>query len=88
MSEARKISISVSQSLLEEMDSMAKAEETNRSQFIRDAVQAYIEARKQRQIRESLRQGYEKMASLNRNMAESCISAENEGCEVLLQDLT
>ncbi|MFO8059526.1 MAG: CopG family transcriptional regulator [Bacillota bacterium] len=87
MGSAKRISICIPVSLLREVDFMARADETSRDQFITDATEAYIEARKRRSLRESLRSGYEKMASLNLDIAEACIDAENEGCELLMQDL-
>ncbi len=88
MAGAKRISVSVPVSLLKEVDSMGYADESSRDQFITDAMQAYIEARKRKNLRESLRSGYERMASLNLSIAESCINAENEGCELLMQGLT
>lgn len=88
MVQAKKVSISIPVSLLKEVDYLARSEETSRSQFIRDAVREYIEGRKRSYLRDSLRTGYEKMGSLNLNIAESCISAENESGEILLEDLT
>ena len=88
MTSAKRISISVPVSLLKEVDSMACADETTRAQFITDAMQTYIEARKRKDMRESLRSGYERMASLNLDIAESCINAENEGCDLGMQGLT
>ncbi len=88
MKEAKRICVSVPRSLLEEMDSMAESEDTSRSEFIRDAVRSYIHSRQLYDLRESLREGYENMASLNLKLAEACIDVENESSEVLLENLT
>ena len=88
MSEAKRICVSVPMSLLEEMDSLAKDEDTSRSELIRNAVRAYINSRQSGELKESLREGYKNMGSLNLKLAESCLDAENESCEVLLDDLT
>ncbi|MBE7013044.1 MAG: ribbon-helix-helix protein, CopG family [Ruminococcaceae bacterium] len=78
MSRQRKILISVPDSLLTEVDDFASSRNINRSEFIRDAMRLYIKERKKAELCSRLRRGYEEMAEINLDIAELCVSADEE----------
>ncbi|UKI37395.1 MAG: ribbon-helix-helix protein, CopG family [Clostridiales bacterium] len=69
---AHHILISVSDSLLEEVDLLAQRQNVNRSEFIREAMRLYIKDRKKQQRVEMMKKGYEDMAKINLEFARVC----------------
>ncbi len=63
-----------------------EAENSNRSEFIRQAMKLYLLERKKRYLRESMQRGYMEMAKINLNMASEAFQAE-EDAEVTLDRL-
>ena len=61
----KRIMISLPDHLLEEVDGIVAKENSNRSEFIRQAMKLYLIERKKRQIRESMQRGYLEMAKIN-----------------------
>ena len=78
MSQLKKVLITVPDSLLEAVDSAAKVENVNRSEFVREAMKMYLSERKKRARKEELKKGYQKMAELNLSLAETFFDAEEE----------
>lgn len=78
MSRTERIMVSLPEHLLQEVDGFASNEECSRSEFIRKAMKLYIEERKKRDLRERLQQGYQEMASINLELANEAVEAENE----------
>jgi CopG family transcriptional regulator/antitoxin EndoAI len=74
----RRIMISLPDSLLEEVDGMVALEHTNRSELIRQAMRQYISARRRRELRDQMKQGYLAMATLNLALAEEGFACEQE----------
>ncbi len=70
MANFRRIVVSLPSSLLKEVDGLVAVEKRNRSEFIREAMRLYLEERKRSELRESLKRGYQEMASLNLALAE------------------
>ncbi|WP_432402380.1 CopG family ribbon-helix-helix protein [Wukongibacter sp. M2B1] len=70
MAETKKIMVCVPDSLLEEVDYIVKLEKRNRSEFIREAMKAYLRERKRMEMRESMKKGYKDMAAINLVYAE------------------
>lgn len=70
MAETKKIMVCVPHSLLEEVDYIVKLEKRNRSEFIREAMKAYLRERKRMEMRESMKNGYKDMAAINLIYAE------------------
>ncbi len=70
MSNLKKIIVSLPQSLLVQIDNLAKAQEKNRSELIREALSFYISEYKKKQIRQQLISGYGEMRGINLNLAE------------------
>ncbi len=71
MAETKRIMVCVPNSLLEEVDDyIVKIEKRNRSEFIREAMKAYLRERKRMEMRESMKNGYKDMAAINLIYAE------------------
>ncbi len=70
MAETKRIMVCVPDSLLEEVDYIVKLEKRNRSEFIREAMKAYLRERKRMEMRESMKKGYKDMATINLVYAE------------------
>lgn len=78
MSKTKRIMVSVPNHLLQEVDGIVEQENLNRSEFIREAMNLYLQERKKRNIRESMRNGYLEMAKINLNIASEAFLAEEE----------
>jgi len=76
MAETKKIMVCVPDSLLEEVDYIVKLEKRNRSEFIREAMKAYLRERKRMEMRESMKNGYKDMAAINLVYAEMGIDVD------------
>ncbi|GLX66383.1 MULTISPECIES: CopG family ribbon-helix-helix protein [Paenibacillus] len=83
MQNTKRIMISLPDQLLEEVDGIVAKENSNRSEFIRQAMKLYLVERKKRQIRESMQRGYLEMAKINLNMASEAFQAEEEADHTL-----
>jgi CopG family transcriptional regulator/antitoxin EndoAI len=70
MAQAKRIMISLPDSLLQEVDGIVNRETGNRSEFIREAVRLLIVERQRRGKIEGYRIGYEQVGALNRMLAE------------------
>ena len=76
MAQQKKILISVSDSLLSEVDLLANRQNVNRSEFIREAMKLYIKERKRIERCEQMKKGYEEMSEINLEIAEYCFEAD------------
>lgn len=85
MSEAnvRKIEITMSQQLLNEVDGVIQQEKLALDEFISQATKMYLRERKKRHIREAMRQGYMEMAKINLHIATEAFLAEEEADDTL-----
>ncbi len=72
----KRIMISLPDQLLQEVDGIVAMENSNRSEFIRQAMKLYLNERKKRHIRESMQRGYMEMAKINLTMASEAFYAE------------
>lgn len=55
---AKPVQISIDTALLERIDADAQTKSEGRSAFVRSAIELYLEARKRRQIDQSIRQAF------------------------------
>jgi len=78
MADLKRIMISIPHSLLQEVDGIIAMEKRNRSEFVREAMRVYIEERKRKENRESMKRGYLEMAKINLVLAEEGLMAESE----------
>jgi len=83
MQNTKRIMISIPDNLLEEVDGIVAKENSNRSEFIRQAMKLYLVERKKRQIRELMQRGYLEMAKINLNMASEAFHAEADADRAL-----
>lgn len=81
MTAIRKIHICVSDSLLEEVDSLVQTDRKNRSALIREAVRHYLRERQRQLLERRMRDGYQAMGRINRELAEEAASALDPNLE-------
>jgi len=79
----KRIMISLPDHLLQEVDGIVKKENSNRSEFIRQAMKVYLMERKKRQIRDSMQRGYMEMAQINLHIASEAFHAEEDAGSTL-----
>lgn len=77
MAEQKKILLSLPDALLQEVDHYVSSDYGSRSALIREAMQEFVDRRKQMELKEQLKQGYQLMAGLNLEWAEACLEADN-----------
>jgi len=78
MAETKKILISLSENLLNQVDVLASVDNKNRSELVRDAMKYYLKERRRIELREALKKGYLEMAELNLEMARQNLEVDNE----------
>ncbi|MCX7884952.1 MAG: ribbon-helix-helix protein, CopG family [Caloramator sp.] len=77
MTDSKKIVVSLPKNLVDEFDELVNCKSgKNRSQFIREAVILYIKERKQMNMKELMKKGYEEMAAINCELSELGIAAD------------
>jgi CopG family transcriptional regulator/antitoxin EndoAI len=70
--------ISLPDHLLQEVDGIVEKENSNRSEFIRQAMRLYLMERKKRVLRESMQRGYMEMAKINLHISSEAFQAEED----------
>ena len=78
MAEQKKILVSLPKAFLAEIDAFLLSEEVSRSEFIRRAMQFYLEERRREKIRLQMEQGYREMGDINLEIACACFRADTE----------
>lgn len=78
MAEQKKILVSLPKTFLAEIDAFALSEEVSRSEFVRRAMQFYMEERRREKIRLQMEQGYREMGEINLEIACACFHADTE----------
>jgi len=81
--QTKRIMISLPDYLLQEVDGIVEKENSNRSEFIRQAMKLYLMERKKRHLRESMQRGYMEMAKINLHMATEAFQAEEDADSTL-----
>jgi CopG family transcriptional regulator/antitoxin EndoAI len=79
----KRIMISLPDLLLQEVDGIVEKDNSNRSEFIRQAMRLYLMERKKRGLRESMQRGYMEMAMINLSMASEAFHVEEEADDTL-----
>ena len=74
----KRIMISLPDQLLQEVDVIVEMENSNRSEFIRQAMKLYLLERKKRQLRDAMQHGYMEMAKINLHIASESFQAEED----------
>ena len=78
MAQLSKVLLSLPTVVLDEVDDFVSTCSVTRSGFIRDAMIHYLAHCKKMERRDSLIKGYELMAKINKDWANSCCEADNE----------
>lgn len=78
MAQTKRIMISLPDQLLREIDAVVERDSLNRSEFIRQAMLEYLAERRRMDLRRKMREGYLRMAQLNRELAEESFAAGQE----------
>ena len=78
MSQLKKILISLPDTLLREVDTMAYLENINRSEFVREAMRLYISQKRRIEMRDRMKKGYQEMAEINLKLAEMFFDTDSE----------
>ena len=78
MATAKKVELELPESLLNEVDSIAKKDNISRNEVLEHAMRFYIEEREKRALRNEMIKGYQEMAELNLKIAEDFFCAEND----------
>lgn len=78
MAEQKKILITLPDSLLHEVDSIASNDKQSRSELVRNAMRLYVKERKRLDMIEKMKQGYQLMAKINLEYAEFGFEADNQ----------
>lgn len=78
MAQAKRIMVSLPDSLLQEVDGIVRRETGNRSAFIREAMLLLIEERRRKERFEGCRLGYERMGKLNLILAEEGLEEDSK----------
>jgi CopG family transcriptional regulator/antitoxin EndoAI len=78
MSVMRRIIVTMPPDLLQQVEEMAQKLDFNRSQFIRRAVEAFLEEQHRRELRELLKEGYLVNAERDLRIAEEFAHADYE----------
>ena len=76
MPASKRIIITVSESLLVEVDNITTIESKNRSEIVREAIRFYLGERKRILAMEQMKKGYIEMAEIN-----LCLACEDSGVE-------
>ncbi|HHV38968.1 MAG TPA: ribbon-helix-helix protein, CopG family [Tepidimicrobium sp.] len=71
MAETKKITVSIPNSLLEEVDLIVSMEKKNRNEFVKEAMKLYIREKRRLHVCERLKYGYMEMSQINLSLAES-----------------
>ena len=77
MAQAKRIMVSLPESLLQEVDGIVRRETGNRSAFIREAMLLLISERRYRERMDQCRLGYQKMGKLNLELAEDGLEEDS-----------
>lgn len=78
MPASKRIIITVSESLLSEVDDITTVESKNRSEIVREAIKFYLRERKRIMIIEQMKKGYLEMAEINLKIACKNVGTEEE----------
>ncbi len=81
MAQAKRIMVSLPDSLLQEVDGIVRREQGNRSAFVREAMVLLIKERHRLERLERCRNGYEKMGRINRKLAEDGLESDSRDLE-------
>ncbi len=84
---SKRIIITVSETLLAEVDNITELDCKNRSEIVREAIRFYLGERKKNLLREHMKKGYMEMSQINLTLANENILVEDEALNNCLEKL-
>ncbi len=78
----RKIYLTLSNSLLCELDGQAKLENKTRSEFVSLAVKQYLREKRRIEAKRRMEQGYLEMGGINRDIAEKSLLSDESALQI------
>ena len=78
----RKISVTLPDLLVTELDTLASSFNRSRSEFVALAVRRYINETRKTELKEQLKKGYLEMGELNLSIAEDSLLSDERACEI------
>ncbi|HHV17030.1 MAG TPA: ribbon-helix-helix protein, CopG family [Gelria sp.] len=78
MPSSKRITITIPENLLYEVDNIKFTESKNRNEIFREAIRFYLGERRKKLLIEQMKKGYLEMAEINLNMACENIVVEEE----------
>ena len=81
-SEKRKISVTLPDLLLDEVDTLASSLNRSRSELITMALKKYLNEKKSVEIKEQLKKGYLEMGDINTSIAEDSLLSDESAYEI------
>ena len=78
MPASKRIIVTVSESLLLEVDNITNIECKNRSEIVREAIKFYLGERKRILAMEQMKKGYLEMSEINLRLASKSLGVEEE----------
>ncbi|MGE5590402.1 MAG: CopG family ribbon-helix-helix protein [Bacillota bacterium] len=79
----RRIMITLPNTLLREVDGLAANDRVTRSEFIRQAMNRYLQQRRRLDLQERLKRGYQEMGGLNLALAEEGLALDQESLALI-----
>ena len=77
-----KISVTLPDLLLEELDTMASSLNRSRSEVVTLALKQYLNEKKSVELKEQLKKGYLEMGDINLNLAEKSLLSDERAYEI------
>ena len=87
LSQEKKILINVPDTLLQEVDAVARDEKVSRSRLITKAVGQYVGKKKNTGLKQQMKIGYKEMADINLRLAEIYFPADCQQAESFVENL-
>lgn len=81
-SEKRKISVTLPDLLLEEVDALASSINRSRSELIALALKKYLNEKKSVELKKQLKKGYLEMGDINLSIAEESLLSDESACKI------
>ncbi len=81
-SEKRKISVTLPDLLLEEIDILASSLNRSRSELIATVMKQYLNERKNIELKKQLKKGYLEMSDINLSIAEESLLSDEDAYEI------
>ena len=78
MSQFKEVLITLPDYLIDEIDKLAKQENNNRSDIVRDVMKSYLGEKHKSELKAELARGYQEMAEINLSIAQECLGSDEE----------